>query len=357
MNQIPSSVAEAVRLLTLESDQKELPNYSRKFQKSVSVSALLPERGKPQVAKSLVDLECYKPLSPLEVLQVPCVLSDKFEDATEQPNPFTSMCDDAMCALAELEGAVAGFSAWKDDYLKQATTIPQRLCAVIFSGRLLRAYSDVCQTMLTVIRSVRVYSGAWEDKARGIANLEAEHMKQKKTFECSMTLLQSMHERLSRSKTSKSLFLWDYLVTKRIRWSKKRISSPKHNLKKQSLNSIKQSSPAISNNSSGFSEEFIQSRGGSIELPEVLSNSNITAQEEDRIDASKESFTLGEVLELTLLHVKRVDAIRQKYEYILFNLEKNRKNQSHFFKLLKVLEKKQKQKKLQSCLILLYIVF
>ncbi|KAJ3375690.1 hypothetical protein GGF31_002894 [Allomyces arbusculus] len=138
--------------------------------------------------------------------------------ATEQIlNPFAIMCDDVVNSLAEFESAMQTFSQWKNDFLKQNVTSGVKLTLALMVAKILRSQSDLSQIVLELVRAVRTFSSAWSDKLNAIAELEDEHARQTRAFDVAIRKLESMHGQVTRNRTNRQTFLWEYLTRKLLR--------------------------------------------------------------------------------------------------------------------------------------------
>ncbi|KAJ3364691.1 hypothetical protein GGF32_001330 [Allomyces javanicus] len=138
--------------------------------------------------------------------------------ATDQIlNPFAIMCDDVVNSLAEFESAMQTFSQWKNDFLKQNVTSGVKLTLALMVAKIIRSQSDLSQIVLELVRTVRTFSSAWSDKLNAIAELEDEHARQTRAFDVAIRKLESMHGQVTRNRTNRQTFLWEYLTRKLLR--------------------------------------------------------------------------------------------------------------------------------------------
>ncbi|KNE55762.1 hypothetical protein AMAG_01638 [Allomyces macrogynus ATCC 38327] len=132
-------------------------------------------------------------------------------------NPFAIMCDDVVNSLAEFESAMQTFSQWKNDFLKQNVTSGVKLTLALMVAKIIRSQSDLSQIVLELVRAVRTFSSAWSDKLNAIAELEDEHARQTRAFDVAIRKLESMHGQVTRNRTNRQTFLWEYLTRKLLR--------------------------------------------------------------------------------------------------------------------------------------------
>ncbi|KAI9190052.1 hypothetical protein H9P43_001485 [Blastocladiella emersonii ATCC 22665] len=132
-------------------------------------------------------------------------------------NPFMVMCDDVVNSLAEFESAMQTFSLWKNDFLKQNVTSGVKLTLALMVSKIVRTQSDLSQMVLELIRGVRVYSSQWADKLNAITELEEEHARQSRAFDIALRKLESMHGQVTRNRTNRQIFMWEYITKKLVR--------------------------------------------------------------------------------------------------------------------------------------------
>ncbi|KAL7754315.1 hypothetical protein RI367_000296 [Sorochytrium milnesiophthora] len=137
---------------------------------------------------------------------------DTSSDATN--NPFFLLCDDVTYAVANFETAMQDFVQWKNEFLKQNVTNAVKLDLTLMLAQVIRSQSDLGQMVMELLRTVRLYSSQWITKYNAIIELEEEHARYDSTV---IRKLETMQHQMLRQKSSRMVFMWEYLAKKLIR--------------------------------------------------------------------------------------------------------------------------------------------